>query len=168
MRRFGSVVLALVLLSTLLAAQQKPKKHSSLPALFFIAHYVYVKAQDGDITRPGLFPEDRQAICDVQNGVEDWNRYVLTTRQEQADLVFLVRKGRFAAAQGRGSISAGSPVPPTRTSPGQPGQLGQGPLDRQDGDSLGARTEVGPSDDMLEIFSMNPTARINAICTYKW
>ena len=89
-------------------AHSKPKK-PDLPAVFQNAKYVYVEAVDGDILKPGLFPEDRHAISDVQDSLREWKRYAIALSRKDADLVFVVRKGRLAAAQVHGGISAGSP-----------------------------------------------------------
>ena len=101
----------LVLLAPL-AVHGKGKKQSELSAQFANARYVYVQSVDGDITKPGLYPEDRDAIYDVQQAVRDWNRYAITTDRDKADLVFMVRKGRLAAAQAHGGVSAGTPRRP--------------------------------------------------------
>ena len=101
------VAFLLLLVAPIAVAQQKSKKHSDLPAAFSNARFVYVQAEDGDIMRPGLYPEDREAIFDVQQGIRDWNRYAVATRREDADLIFIVRKGRIAGAQGRRGVSGG-------------------------------------------------------------
>ena len=95
------VALLLLFVAPFAVAQQKSEKHSDLPAVFSNARYVYVQAEDGDIMRPGLYPEDRDAISDVQQGIRDWNRYAVAVNREDADLIFIVRKGRIAGAQGR-------------------------------------------------------------------
>jgi len=94
-------------------AESKPKK-PEVPAAFEKAHYVYVQAVDGDIVKPELYPEDRQAISDVQDSLRQWARYAIAINRDEADLVFVVRKGRVAAAQLHGGISGGS-----RPQPGQ-------------------------------------------------
>jgi len=144
--RLRLVAALLAVVAPMIAAQSKPKKHNEISAAFAHAHYVYVQAQSGDITKPSLYPEDRQAISDVQDGVRDWDRYSLATRREQADLVFMVRKGRTASAQGRVGIGQRLPGPsgPSR----DPGGL---PPDDQ-GTGVGVATEVGPSDDILLVF----------------
>lgn len=131
-------------------AHSKPKK-PDVSAVFQNARYVYVEAVDGDIFKPGLFPEDRQAIYDVQDSLRDWNRYVLTVQRDQADLVFVVRKGRLAEGQLRGGISAGP-----RPQPGQPAGPGSPQAPRQaPGTEVGARAEVGPPDDTLRVYTQN-------------
>jgi hypothetical protein len=134
--------LALCLL-VLNLAHSKPKK-ADVPAVFENAKYVYVEAIDGDSLRPGLFPEDRQAIFDVQDSLRQWKRYALTVNRADADLVFVVRKGRLAAAQLQGGISGGF-----RPQPGSP----QASPTR--GTEVGVRAEVGPPDDLLRVYIQN-------------
>jgi hypothetical protein len=133
-------------------AQSKPKK-PDVPAVFQNARYVYVEAVDGDLLKPGLYPEDRQAISDVQDSIRAWNRYSIALNRNEADLVVVVRKGRLAGAQVHGGISGG-----TRTQPGQapnPDSSG-GPI-IQGGRSaeVGAGGEVGPDVDILRIYIQN-------------
>jgi hypothetical protein len=134
-------------------ADAKPKK-PDVPAVFQTAKYVYVQAEDGDVLKPSLYPEDRQAIYDVENKIRDWKRYTLTINRNEADLVFIVRKGRLAAAQG--NVGVGNfPVPQPGQSP-VPGPDAR-PVPNQGGISerAGVGTEVGPSDDLLRVFSLD-------------
>ncbi len=152
MRVRPSLFLLLLLIPLSLSAQTR-KKRAEVPAVFENARFVYVQAQDGDITRPGLYPEDRQAISNVLDGIEAWKRYAIVVNKDRADLVFILRKGRLAGAQARGSISSG------------PGQIGVPPQNRQpgqfpDGDSVGVAGEVGPPDDLLEVFTINPDGKL--------
>jgi hypothetical protein len=142
----------LVCLLIVTLAQSKPKK-SDVPAVFQNARYVYVEAVDGDLLKPGLYPEDRQAISDVQDSIRAWNRYAIALNRNEADLVVVVRKGRLAGAQLHGGISGG-----TRTQPGQaPNQDSEGGPILQGGRSaeVGAGGEVGPDEDLLRIYIQN-------------
>jgi hypothetical protein len=130
-------------------AQSKPKK-ADVPAVFQNARYVYVEAVDGDILKPGLYPEDRQAISDVQDSIRAWNRYAIALNRNEADLVIVVRKARLAGAQLHAGISGG-----TRTQPGQsPNPDSSGGPNVQGGRSteVGAGGEVGPDVDILRIY----------------
>ncbi len=142
----------LVCLLIVTSGQSKPKK-PDVPAVFQNARYVYVEAVDGDVLKPGLYPEDRQAINDVQDSIRAWNRYAIALNRGEADLVIVVRKGRLAGAQLHGGISGG-----TRTQPGQAPNpdLGGGPI-IQGGRSteVGAGGEVGPDVDILRIYIQN-------------
>jgi hypothetical protein len=123
----------------------KPKK-PDLPAVFQNARYIYVEAVDGDIFKPGLFLEDRRAIADVQDKVREWKRYAISINRNEADLVFVVRKGRLAAVEAHVGVSDGP-----RSQPRQPGQFpGQGRATE-----VGVRTEVGEPEDMLRVYIQN-------------
>jgi len=123
----------------------KPKK-PDLPAIFQNARYIYVEAVDGDIFKPGLFPEDRRAIADVQDKVREWKRYAIAMNRQDADLVIVVRKGRLAAVQPHVGVSDGP-----RSQPGQPSQPGQFPGQGRSTE-VGVRTEVGEPEDMLRVY----------------
>jgi hypothetical protein len=163
--------LLLVLIPAFATIQGKPKKADKLPAIFNQARYVYVEAIDGQQFDPRLLPEDRRAIADVEGALHDWNRYVLVGRRDQADLIFVVRKGQPATALMRGPVG-----PPTAETPGcdepQRGngrQGGNGPVggngpqngpgqsDCAGGPGSGGApgAEVGPADDLLEIYVRN-------------
>jgi len=162
--KFSKVVaLLLVLAAPMVFAKDKAKKHVELSALFSNAHYVYVQAEDGDIMRPGLFPEDREAISDVQEALREWKRYTVTLEREHADLVIVVRKGRAVGLQGRGGISAQSPMPQRQPPNQMPGRTPGVADDPGNSESLGARTEVGPSEDLLRVFAINPDGKRTAV-----
>ena len=150
MKSLSVLALLLALSSVSLPAQRHSKKNSAPSAAFNNARYVYVRAEDGDITRPNLFPEDREAIGDVMDGIRDWKRYVLVTTPGDADLIFVVRKGRLASVQGTAGGSLGSSVPRVSTGSRNPSSV-QDPAT----DDIGARAEVGPPDDMLRVFLPN-------------
>ena len=149
--RLGRLVALLVIFSPVLGPAQKAKKHD-VSAAFMNAHYVYVETQSGsDITTRDVYPEDRQAISNVESGIKQWNRYAIAIRMNQADLVFRVRKGRPVGAQGHATVSAGAgPSPPSPQTP-RPGMSG---------DELGAASEVGPEDDLLQVFSTGPDGKL--------
>ena len=141
------IALFLIMIPAFVLAQQKTKKHNDVPAVFQNAHFIFVEAVDGDAIKPGLYPADRQAIFDVQDGLRDWNRYVLATRREEADVILVVRKGRVASAQAHAGVSLPSRLPPTGSpAPGRsPGQTG-------DPDSVGTMAEIGPEHDILRVY----------------
>jgi hypothetical protein len=131
-----ALVVVAVVLPTLVFAQTKKKK-KSLPAVFGTARYVYVQAEDGDAFTPGLQNEDLRAITDVQNGIQKWNRYALAANASDAELVFIVRKGRLVSGRLGGTVGAGS-----SPYPGEPQTPRAGGL---------AGGEAGPPDDLLEV-----------------
>jgi hypothetical protein len=156
MKLFKMVAVCVALVAPLALA--KDKKKSGLPTIFSNARYVYVQAEDGDIMKPGLVPEDREAIADVQDAVKSWNRYAVTLNRRDADLIFIVRKGRLASVQLNGGIGVGatpgiSGSYPSRNTAG----TGNANPDRNGTvESVGARSEVGPNDDILRVYSLSP------------
>ena len=145
MKPLKMITLLLALLPALATIQAKPKKPYKLPAVFDQARYVYVEAIDGQEFDPRLDPYDRQAIADVYKALYDWNRYVVTTRRDQADLIFVVRKGRMATATLGGQVSSAPPM--------GSGRSAGGPLP---GNGVSVGGEVGPPDDFLEVYLPNP------------
>ena len=156
--RNGVLLLGAILICGV--AGGKPKKEI-VSAVFQNARFAYVESFDGDAFNPNLYPEDRQAIFDVQDRLRDWNRYAVALRRQDADLVFMVRRGRVAAAKPRIGISNGPRTQPG-TNPGQtPGQYpagGKGPIGR--GANLGVGAEVGPGVDMLRVFTTTQDGKL--------
>jgi hypothetical protein len=149
MKPHQAVALTLLLPAALLlqAKDKKPK----VPAVFGQAKYVYVEAIDGREFDPNLNPDDRIAIADVRDALDNWKRYILTTSRSDADLVIVVRKGRLASANvdmapRRGQMSGGA------GQPGQPGSMGAGA-------EIGA--EAGPPDDFFEVCQVNPDGKLS-------
>lgn len=145
MKPLKIITFLLVMLLALATSPAKNKKPYKLPALFNQARYVYVEATDGQEFDPRLDPYDRQAIADVDRAIYDWKRYVLTTERNQADLIFVVRKGRLVEGRVRIPASSGP-----QSIPGRPTN---GPL-ANNGAAIGA--EVGPPNDLLEVYEPNP------------
>lgn len=143
MRPLKTITLLLVLVAVLDTAQARTKKPYKLPAAFNQARYVYVEAVDGQEFDPRLNPDDRDAIAAIDKALYDWKRYVPTTRRDEADLIFVVRKGRLAEAGVGVHLGSGRQgVPPA-----------SGPLP---GNGVAVGGAVGPPDDLLEVFQPNP------------
>jgi hypothetical protein len=51
-----------------------------------------------------ILPEDQKALSGLRDQLESWDKYVITDRPEQAELLFAVRAGRRAV------ISGGTPL----------------------------------------------------------
>jgi len=147
-----ALALLLLLLPAAPSLQGKAKKPDVLPAVFNQAQYVYVQAVDGDEFDPRLYPEDRQAIANVESALRDWKRYTLTLRREDADLIIVIRKGRLAEANVGVRVSAGSQRAPASQTPGSSGS----------GVGVGAGGEAGPPDDLFEVYMPNPSGIVGA------
>lgn len=146
LRTVMALVVVLVLMPTLFVGQTKKKK-KTLPAVFGNARYVYVMSEQGDAYQPGLLNEDRQAIYDVEGGIQEWHRYALTTTPSDAELIFVVRKGRIASGTIGGTVGVG-----TSPYPGQPRTTSAGGM---------AGAEAGPPDDLLEVKMRNPDGSLS-------
>ncbi len=144
--------MALLLAALPTMAFAKNKK-PDVAAVFANATYVYVESSDGGLYQPGLDPGDRQAIADVQDALRDWNRYKLTSQRDQAELIFVVRKGRLANERiGGGQNPVPQPLPPGQ-SPRGPGQTGAGA-------EVEAGAEVGPEEDMLRVYALDANHKL--------
>ena len=146
-----AVALTLLIPAALLL-QAKDKKPEKVPAVFGQARYVYVEAIDGQEFDPNLNPDDRIAIADVRDALDNWKRYVLTTSRSEANLVIVVRKGRaesgnvgFTPHHGQLPNGAGQPSPS--------GPLGSGA-------QVGA--DVGPAEDLLEVCTVNTDGKLSS------
>jgi hypothetical protein len=96
-RRALFLLLALSLIATL-AVSQKEKKKSDFPALILQARYLMVTTYDGNEFSPRVHVDDRRAMNAVEEAVRVWGRYAITYREENADLIIVVRKGRLVGA----------------------------------------------------------------------
>ncbi len=133
---------------------QGKKKDPDISALFRQARYVYVEAVDGDEFNPRLYPEDRQAIADLTHALQTWNRYALTIRRQDADLVFVVRKGRLAAAKVFAGVRSGSRTSVSQTPDQDPNR--DPARYPNSGAEVGASGEVGSPDDFLIVEAVRP------------
>jgi hypothetical protein len=159
MKLLKVIVLLLLLLPTLVIAQKKTKK-PSLPAVFDHAHYVYVEAIDGDEFKRGLYVPDRLAIADIKDAIRNWGRYTLTFQREQADLVFVVRKGRLASGRVSDDDN-GEPEPLGEPQRGQQGAQIPG-QQRSRGPVLGTGSAVGREDDLLKVCQFRPDGKLGS------
>lgn len=149
MKLLKSVMLLLVLVPALLTTDAKSKKPMKISAAFSHARYVYVEAVDGQEFDPWLLPEDRQAIGDLSDAIYDWNRYSLVYQRDQADLIFVVRKGRLV----EGRVGAAIPVDPQVQVGSRPQNTSNRPMNAPpQGAGIYGGGEVGPPDDLLEVY----------------
>jgi len=163
--KMPKAVALLLTVSAALPLQAKNKKQPSVPAVFGQAQYVYVQAVDGRQFDPNLYPEDREAIADVQDALSNWRRYVLVMDRDEADLVIVVRRGRAAEAgvgvsprglPNSGGIGAGSGGTQT---PGQ-GRAGTPAGGQIGGPAIETGAEVGPSDDFFEVCQLDTDRKL--------
>jgi len=161
LKSVSAALLVLALLPIALPAQKKPKK-PEVPEVFAHARYIYVEAIEGNQFNPRLLRADRKAIADVEAALQDWGRYQLTTRREDADLVFIIRTGRLAEANLGGRIGGGAQNDPQDPSSPNP-QSGQSPgRNPRAGGQLESGLDVGPPDDLLQICQLNTDGKLSS------
>jgi hypothetical protein len=119
MKRALSVLLVLLCGVALAAAGSKDKKKvkTPVPALVTQAQYIYLTSYDGPETSFGVSPADRQALATVQDAIRKWGKYKVTLRQQDADLILLVRSGRTLDARVGAGVNAGSGRDTTASGP---------------------------------------------------
>lgn len=154
MKSASRFALVLLLIPALLPGQSNKKK--TVSAVFSNARYAWVESMEGDAFTPRTIPEDRQAIADVEDALRNWHRYALTVNRSEADLVFIVRKGRLAT----GTLAVGIGTPPSF--PGGPGQRSPAGSPGT-GTAVGVGGEVGPPDDILEVHTLNTDGTLGTI-----
>ena len=128
-------------------------KKPSVPEVFGRAHTAYVEAVEGQQFDRDLPPDEREAIADVQDALQAWKRYRLVTQREDAEIVFVVRKGQVIARDG----SAGMETPNL----GRPG-MGGSPIPGQGG--AGPAAAPGGSlttEDLLEVCLVNSDGKLS-------
>lgn len=142
-----------VLITSVASAQTPSNKKEQVPtAILLNCRYVYVEAWDGDFFNPHLLPEDRNAILNVQNAFHDWNRYLITVKRREAEILVVVRKGRIVSINGGVGGDVGS-------GPGESGahdELGSNQPKAKGGDKVGAGPEVAGRDDLFFVYLFNP------------
>jgi hypothetical protein len=114
-----------------------------VPARVLQARYIALGYDLGDsflsereaLLQPGrVMPDDQRALRAVRDLIEKWNRYVITSRPEQADLYLAVRAGRRASF-GVGVLTGGR-----REASGATG--------------VSSGAEVSSPDDMLSVYEV--------------
>ncbi|MDE3201001.1 MAG: hypothetical protein KGN79_08770 [Acidobacteriota bacterium] len=146
MKGWRFILPAIAIAIVVISCQAKDKKKHSVPAVLGTARYVYVEAMDGEEFDPNLLPEDRQAIENVWHALQKWHRYILTMNRQEAELLFIVRKGRVASM--KGMVGTGGM--------GRPRPVGPGSGPYPGGTAVGGGGEVGPPNDILEVKLMAP------------
>ncbi len=93
MKRALAVVCLLLLVAVvaLAAPQAQTTTVQPFPKTLINARYVFVTSYDGDQFNPNLLPEDRQAISSVQSALQQWGRYVVVYRPQDAEMILVVQ-----------------------------------------------------------------------------
>ena len=91
-RALGVVCLLLLVPVVALAAPQiQTSSLQPFPKTLINARYVFVTSYDGDQFNPNLLTQDRQAISAVQSALQQWGRYIVVYRPEDADIILRVQ-----------------------------------------------------------------------------
>ena len=117
-------------------ATAKPKK-PSVPEAFETAYTVFVEARDAhDITDIWLDSDDRKAILDVQDGIQDWGRYTLSRSRRDADLILVVYKGRVVRDQPNSGVPGSLRLPVGHSPTQDPSDASQSGMNTSSPDGL--------------------------------
>jgi hypothetical protein len=61
------------------------------PKTLINAKYVYITSYDGPQFNLNILPEDREAISDVQQALQQWGHYIIVYNPRQADMIIAVQ-----------------------------------------------------------------------------
>jgi hypothetical protein len=152
-KRLASLLLLPLLVFPVLAKNKK----NTMPELILRARYVAVMV-DPDAGISVADPaENRIAQTDVEAALHRWGRFSTTMESANADLVLVIRKGEKPVKQTIGNNRNNPPLV-NPTSPGDINvgvHMGTAPPLRSDptvGNSTGQGTEIGPTEDILEVY----------------
>jgi hypothetical protein len=173
MNRRMAIALLVAALAAGPLARAKDKK-PSVPAAFGQEHTVYVESRGGQQFDRNLDPEDRETIADMQDLLKAWGRYKLVTQREDADLVFVVRKGQTANSEGglspndnpnrgigpNGSPSGGMNRGMDTNAAQVPGQQPMNTPMAASGAETGSGMDGFAAQDVLEVCQVNANGRL--------
>lgn len=86
-RALGAILVLLFVASAVMVAENVPV----FPGILANARYVYVTSYDGNQWNPNILPDDRQAIANVQSAIQQWGKYILVYRPQEADIILAVQ-----------------------------------------------------------------------------
>ena len=149
--------IAILLLVTIPILAQDKKRRPYIPEQFATAKSVYVETRDGGIDNIQLPREDRNAILDAQDAIQDWGRYTLAPARIDADLIFVVYRGKFTRDPPNGGPSATQRNAPN--SPGHPPVYN--PSDASQSSTTGAIPD-GPTreKDDLRVYTLDSKGKL--------
>jgi hypothetical protein len=89
---------------------------------------------------------------DVQDALRVWNRYAISAKRREAELLFVVRKGRIVTV--RGSVGGGN-VGSGPDESGPHNERGSTQPKAEGGVTAGVGAEVGSPDDLFYVYLVN-------------
>jgi hypothetical protein len=99
-----SVLLILVLLQCVPPVwAQKEKKSQRIPDVIATARYVYISTVDGELTKPSVSQQDRKAASALTQYLQEWGRYKVALRPQDAEIILVVSSGRAELSAGAGT-----------------------------------------------------------------
>jgi hypothetical protein len=145
--------LALLTFISLSSGQSaKPSKKSDAPAMLTTAHFVFVEPYlakgEGTIYDTSVSPEDRDAVNNVVDALQNWGLYKLAVHPNQADLVIFVRTGRATRSYNGVHVQTG------RTTPDAPSPSATGGGGREG-------IAAGPDEDMFWVYWRSTDGKLN-------
>src|SRR5687768_9319896 len=93
MRRRSLLIGVVILACLLQALAQKEKKNQRISDVITTARYVYITTAEGDPMKATASPQDRRAAADLSEYLQEWGRYKVAMRREDAELILVVSSG---------------------------------------------------------------------------
>jgi hypothetical protein len=146
MRR-PAVLLGSALFAIAFASGQAQQTNQAYLNKIVNARFIMVTTESGDPFDPKIISDDRRAAGDIQNKINEWKRFTLVYRKEDADIVIAVRAaGRIRANAGihvENRRQDRNRVPPGTYDPSQPTSTSVGPI---------LTADAGPKDDLFSVY----------------
>lgn len=115
MRRQSLLIILIALVCVPLVLAQKDKQNKRIPDVITKARYVYITTAEGEPTKPTVSPQDRRAVADLSEYLQEWGRYKVAMRAEDADIILVVSGGRADLTAGVSSGGGGATGTRART-----------------------------------------------------
>jgi len=140
-------------------ASAKPKHHG-LPEIFETAKTFHVETFDArDITDISVDRQTRNAILDVQDAIQDWGRYSLSRSRHEADLIFVLYKGRLRGNPNEAPLT----IPRSSNSPTNRSPI-QNPADASEGSNGGSSPDgLDLEKDELKVYTLDPNGKLKEL-----
>ena len=98
-------LVACLVLLVFVAASAGDKKKATVDPRLLTAQFVCIVSASGDDLDPSTQRGDRAAIITVEQAIKSWGRFRVVYNQDNADVLLVVRTGRYAPREYRGNGS---------------------------------------------------------------